>query len=31
MQANEAHIQFMSSAVPIMPMNVNKKLKQHWT
>jgi len=27
--ANEAHILFMSSAVPIMSMNVNKKMKQH--
>jgi len=31
MQVNEAHIHFMSSAVPIMSTNVNKKKKQHWT
>ena len=31
MQVNEAHIQFLSSVVPIMSMNVNIKMIQHWT
>jgi len=30
MPVNEAHTQFTSSAVRIMSMNINKKMKQHW-